>query len=289
MRSTAGNRSAPTRAGWTTFSQWFAATQPASGFTKPRCRAYRAQLVESGLAPSTINLRLTAHPPARAPKRPTTACWRRRSPPGIARVKGARRQGVRIGNWLTVPASRSARERTEHRNAQRQARSRVAGVMLGCGLRREETAALTLEHIQQRDGRWVIVDLVGKGARVRSVPMPSWAKAAVDVWVPSRFHRGPCVPASEQGRTCVRRPNDSPSGVQYRQSLCGSIGHEEALRRTTSAAPTPSSPTKGTPRSSRSSCRSAMRPYRRPKGTWAWNKTLPMRLATTSDCGSELT
>jgi integrase len=55
--------------------------------------------------------------------------------------------------------------------------------MLGCGLRHEETAALKLDPMQQRDGRWVIVDLIGKGARVRSVPMPSWAKAALDVWV----------------------------------------------------------------------------------------------------------
>jgi site-specific recombinase XerD len=28
----------------------------------------------------------------------------------------------------------------------------------------------------------VIVDLVGKGKRVRAVPMPSWAKAALDTW-----------------------------------------------------------------------------------------------------------
>ena len=27
--------------------------------------------------------------------------------------------------------------------------------------------------------------LIGKGGRVRSVPMPSWAKAAIDVWVTS--------------------------------------------------------------------------------------------------------
>jgi len=50
------------------------------------------------------------------------------------------------------------------------------------GLRREETALLTLEHIQQRDARWVIVDMSGKGGRVRSVPMPSWTKAAIDDW-----------------------------------------------------------------------------------------------------------
>ena len=39
------------------FLQWFAATRPASGFSKATVQAYRAQLVESGLASSTVNLR----------------------------------------------------------------------------------------------------------------------------------------------------------------------------------------------------------------------------------------
>jgi integrase len=55
--------------------------------------------------------------------------------------------------------------------------------MIGCGLRREETAVLCLEFIQQRDARWVIVDMRGKGGRVRSVPMPSWTKVAIDEWI----------------------------------------------------------------------------------------------------------
>lgn len=49
----------------------------------------------------------------------------------------------------------------------------IIAVLLGCGLRRSEVAALTLKHIQQRDGRWCIVDLVGKHGRVRTVPMPT--------------------------------------------------------------------------------------------------------------------
>ena len=36
--------------------------------------------------------------------------------------------------------------------------------------------------IQQRDGRWAIVDLQGKGNRIRTVPMPGWAKVAIDHW-----------------------------------------------------------------------------------------------------------
>jgi hypothetical protein len=42
----------------------------------------------------------------------------------------------------------------------------------GCGLRRAELSALTVEDLQIRQGHWAIVDLVGKGGHVRTVPMP---------------------------------------------------------------------------------------------------------------------
>jgi integrase len=49
-------------------------------------------------------------------------------------------------------------------------------------LRRSEVAALTFAHVQQRDGRWCIVDLGGKHRRVRTAPMPVWVKVAIDAW-----------------------------------------------------------------------------------------------------------
>jgi len=58
----------------------------------------------------------------------------------------------------------------------------ILAVLLGCGLRRSEVAALKFTHLQQRDGRWCIVDLVGKHGRVRTAPMPTWVKVAVDAW-----------------------------------------------------------------------------------------------------------
>jgi hypothetical protein len=36
--------------------------------------------------------------------------------------------------------------------------------------------------MQQRDGRWVFVDLVGKGKRIRTVPIPPFVKVATDAW-----------------------------------------------------------------------------------------------------------
>jgi integrase len=58
----------------------------------------------------------------------------------------------------------------------------MLAILLGCGLRRSEVAALTLRHIQQRDNRWCIVDLVGKHGRVRAIPMPTWVKVAIEAW-----------------------------------------------------------------------------------------------------------
>src|SRR5262249_21040434 len=62
------------------------------------------------------------------------------------------------------------------------ARPSDAGRTAGLRAARSEVAALTLKHIQQRDGRWCIVDLVGKHGRVRTIPMPTWVKVAIDTW-----------------------------------------------------------------------------------------------------------
>lgn len=58
----------------------------------------------------------------------------------------------------------------------------MLAVLLGCGLRRGELLALDLGSVQQREEHWVIADLIGKGGHVRTVPMPTWVKAAVDAW-----------------------------------------------------------------------------------------------------------
>ncbi len=59
----------------------------------------------------------------------------------------------------------------------------MIAILLGCGLRRAELASLRKDDIQIRQGHWAIVDLVGKGNHVRTVPMPIWVKAAVDRWL----------------------------------------------------------------------------------------------------------
>jgi site-specific recombinase XerC len=58
----------------------------------------------------------------------------------------------------------------------------MVAMLIGCGLRRAELLALRLESIQQREEHWVIADLVGKAAHVRTVPIPTWVKAALNTW-----------------------------------------------------------------------------------------------------------
>jgi integrase len=59
----------------------------------------------------------------------------------------------------------------------------MISILLGCGLRRAELASLRKEDVQLRQGHWAIVDLVGKGGHIRTVPMPVWVKGAVDRWM----------------------------------------------------------------------------------------------------------
>ena len=101
---------------------------------------------------------------------------------GITRVKGVASKGVRLGNWLTVRQAQTLLNAPDATTTKGLRDRAILAVLLGCGLRRSEVAALTVPHVQQRDGRWCIVDLVGKHGRVRTVPMPTWVKVAIDAW-----------------------------------------------------------------------------------------------------------
>src|SRR4051794_21893440 len=162
------------------FIAWYG-LEPRPGFTKATVSAWRVALEARGLGTVSINVRITA-----VRKLAMEACDNGLLAPelasGIARVKGVASRGVRLGNWLTIRQAQSLLN-APNSTATKGLRDRaILAVLLGCGLRRSEVAALTIGHVQQRDGRWCIVDLVGKHRRVRTVPMPTWVKVAIDAW-----------------------------------------------------------------------------------------------------------
>ena len=102
---------------------------------------------------------------------------------GIRRVKGVKKHGVRIGNWLTAEQGKRLLAAFDNGCLRGKRDYAMVAVLLGCGLRRAEAAALAVETLQQREEHWVIADLVGKGGHVRTVPVPTWVKGAVDRWL----------------------------------------------------------------------------------------------------------
>jgi site-specific recombinase XerD len=58
----------------------------------------------------------------------------------------------------------------------------ILALLIGCGLRRAELVGLETEDFQIREEHCVIADLIGKGKHIRTVPVPRWAKRAVDEW-----------------------------------------------------------------------------------------------------------
>jgi integrase len=111
---------------------------------------------------------------------------------GIRRVKGVRRIGVRLGNWLTPEQGRRLLARALPSTPRALRDHALVAMLIGCGLRRAELLALCVESIQQREEHWVIADLVGKGGHVRTVPIPIWVKSKVDAWLAAAaITRGP--------------------------------------------------------------------------------------------------
>jgi integrase len=101
---------------------------------------------------------------------------------GIRRVKGVRQLGSHTGNWLTRDQARVLLETADGKDLRSLRDLAMISVLLGCGLRRAELSSLEVDDFQIRQGHWAIVDMVGKGGHIRTVPMPLWVKAAVDHW-----------------------------------------------------------------------------------------------------------
>ena len=162
------------------FLIWFH-DEPGRKFNKAAVQKYRAELEAKGLAPSSINVRLSAIRRL-ALEAADNGVMAPELAAGIARAKGAKRGGVRLGHWLTAEQAEQFLALPDLMTLKGIRDGAVLAMLLGAGLRRSELASLDFEHIQKRDGRWVIVNLAGKQGRIRSVPIPLWAHAAIIHW-----------------------------------------------------------------------------------------------------------
>ncbi len=138
---------------------------------KATVQSYRVELIEAGYSASSVNQRLSA-----IKKLAREAADNQLMDPaqlqGIENVQGAKRKGRRSGNWLTTRQAQQLLDAPDTSTLKGLRDRALLAVAIGCGLRRSEIVNLTFAHIQLREDRWAIIDILGKHQRMRSVPMP---------------------------------------------------------------------------------------------------------------------
>src|SRR5208282_192459 len=92
---------------------------------------YRFFLEQKNLAPSTINVRLAAVRRL-AYGASDTGLLSPELAAGIRRVKGAKRLGVRFGNWLTIEQARSLLQEQSSEGLRAKRDRAILAILIGC-------------------------------------------------------------------------------------------------------------------------------------------------------------
>jgi site-specific recombinase XerD len=122
-----------------------------------------------------------------------------------------------LGNWLTAEQGAALLQCPDTERLKGKRDRALLAVLLACGLRRHEAVELNFTHIQQREQRWAIVDLIGEAGHMRTIPMPDWVKQVLDVWLTGAgitFRQ--TVSSRESNRAGLGRKHDRESCLARR-------------------------------------------------------------------------
>jgi integrase len=165
------------------FIIWYC-SEPRLAFNRIVVVRYRLYLESRHLAANTINQQLAAVRRL-AHEAADSGLLSPELAAGISRVKGVKQLGFRSGNWLSAEQSSEVLKHSCGGSMRAKRDYAMLAMLFGCGFRRSELVGLELDDIQMRQGHWVVVDLIGKGGHIRTVPIPNWVKAALDEWTQS--------------------------------------------------------------------------------------------------------
>jgi integrase len=163
------------------FVDWYC-SEPRLALNRTVVLRYRGYLEARQLAPGTINLRLGAVRRL-AYEAADSGLLSSDLAAGIRRVKGVRNLGVRLGNWLNAEQSLALWQAPNSKDLKGKRDRALLAVLLACGLRRHEAVDLRIEHLEQREEHWAIVNLKGKAGHVRTVPVPDWVMEQLRIWL----------------------------------------------------------------------------------------------------------
>ncbi len=157
------------------FVEWYC-SEPRLSFNRTVVLLYRMHLESRKLAPGTINLRLGAVRRL-AYEAPDSGLLSADLAAGIRRVKGVKKIGVRLGNWLLPDQAMALLGAPDPETMKGKRDLALLAILVACGLRRHEAVELNVSDLQQREEHSAIVDLIGKASHIRTIPVPDWGDA----------------------------------------------------------------------------------------------------------------
>ena len=163
------------------FAQWYF-SEPRTALSKSIAQQYRAALERDRYAPATVAIHLAALRKL-AEEAADEGLLDPQIAAGVCRVRGPRRLGRRLGNWLGLDEAQALISTPGADTLKGVRDQAILCVAIGCGLRRSEIAALTVDHLQLQGGRWLFADILGKHGRIRTVPAPIWVIEYVQRWL----------------------------------------------------------------------------------------------------------
>ena len=163
------------------FIAWYC-SEPRLALNRIVVVRYRMYLESRHLAANTINQQLAAVRRL-AHEAADSGLLSPELAAGISRVKGVKQLGFRSGNWLSAEQSSQALKDACGDSIRAKRDYAMLAMLFGCGFRRSELVGLEMDEVQMRQGHWAVVDLIGKGGHIRTVPIPQWVKAALDQWI----------------------------------------------------------------------------------------------------------
>lgn len=101
----------------------------------------------------------------------------------VARIKSKRVPGARSGLWLDPAQLARLLELPDRTTLRGRRDACLLALLAGCGLRRAEACALQSAQLALVQGRMLLVNVAGKGDRVRSVSVPVWAQRDIERWM----------------------------------------------------------------------------------------------------------
>lgn len=149
------------------------------------CRAlvyeYRTHLLES-MSPSSINIALSAIRKL-AKEAAYADLLSHKEADAITVVPNVPNRGRATGNWLSQEDMLRLLAQPDQSTHAGCRDFVLFTLLLGAGLRISECVALNRGQVRELNGRLVLADVLGKGKKLRTAPLPSWAWQTMAKWL----------------------------------------------------------------------------------------------------------